>query len=316
MDAVSRSGRVPLALAAGAAVWGLRRARSSSVRRWRAGTGRLLRAGPLQVRVFGSGPSVLVVLHGMVAAGDCFGAAFDRLGESARVVVPDLLGFGGSMVAPGPVTGDDHLTALDSMLAALGLAGEPLVVAGHSMGGAVALRFATRHPGRVRAVVTLCAALYRDAAEADGRIALMGPAEAVLAGDGRLPQKLCEWMCRYRTTAGWVAVAVRPDLPVPVARAAVKHTWDSYRGALDGLLRMPEWEPALHRLAAAGVPIILAEGRRDLVPVPGRAAEFAAASPSVRHLTHPDAAHLLPLSEGEWCATLIAEHFDGAAHGT
>lgn len=57
----------------------------------------------------------------------------------------------------------------------------------------------------------------------------------------------------------------------------------------------------------------MAEGRRDPVPVPGRAAEFAATTPSVRHLTHPDAAHLLPLSEGEWCATLIAEDFDGAA---
>lgn len=305
---------MPLTLAGGATVWGLWHARSSSVRRWQAGTGRSLRAGPLQVRVFGSGPSVVVLLHGMAAAGNCFGAAFDRLGRSARVVVPDLLGFGGSMVAPGPVTGDDHLAALDAMLRAL--AGEPLVVAGHSMGGAVALRFAARHPGRVRAVVTLCAALYRDAAEADRRIAMMGPAEAVLAGDGPLPRKLCEWMCRYRTAAGWVAVAARPDLPVPVARAAVKHTWDSYRGAVDGLLRTPEWEPALHRLAAAGVPIILAEGRRDPVPVPGRAAEFAATTPSVRHLTHPDAAHLLPLSEGEWCATLIAEDFDGAAHGT
>ncbi len=304
------------ALAAGAAVWGLRHARSSSVRRWQAGTGRSLRAGPLQVRTFGSGPPVVVLLHGMAAAGNCFGAAFDRLGESARVVVPDLLGFGGSTVAPGPVTGHDHLAALDSMLAALSLAGEPLVVVGHSMGGAVALRFAARYPGRVRAVVTLCAALYRDAAEADVRIALMGPAEAVLAGDGSLPRKLCEWMCRYRTAAGWVAVAARPDLPVPVARAAVKHTWDSYRGALEGLLRTPEWEPALYRLAAAGVPITLAEGRRDPVPVPGRAAEFAAAAPSVRHLTHPDAAHLLPLSEGEWCATLIAEHIDGTVHGT
>lgn len=54
----------------------------------------------------------------------------------ARVVVPDLLGFGGSMVPPGRVSAEAHLDALDAldgMRAALGLAQEPLVVVGHSM---------------------------------------------------------------------------------------------------------------------------------------------------------------------------------------
>jgi hypothetical protein len=157
----------------------------------------------------------------------------------------------------------------------------------------------------VRAVVTLCAALYRGRAEADARVALMGPAEAVLAGDGPLQEKLCEWMCRYRYAAGWLAVAARPDLPVPVARAAAQHTWGSYSGALEDLIRSPDWQGAIERLADAGVPITLAEGRRDAVPVPGR--EFAAALPAVRHVMHPRAAHVMPLSEGHWCARLIAE---------
>jgi hypothetical protein len=47
----------------------------------------------------------------------------------------------------------------------------------------------------------------------------------------------------------------------------------------------------------------------------GRAAGFAAAAPTVRHLTHPDAAQLTPLSEGHWCATLIAELLDNATPG-
>ncbi len=161
-------------------------------------------------------------------------------------------------------------------------------------------------------MITLCAALYRDAGEADGRVALMGPAEARLAGDGALPRTLCEWMCRYRNAAGWVAAAARPDLPAPVARSGVQHTWDSYRSALDGLLRAPEWEAALHRLTASGVPITLAEGRRDPVPVPGRAAALAAAAPTVQHPTRQDATHLMPLSEGGWCATLIAGHLTAA----
>ena len=266
-----------MTIAGAAAIWLTRHASARSVRGWRSGGGISRRAGILQVRTFGSGAPVVLLLHGMAAAGNSFGAAFDRLGDSARVVVPDLLGFGGSMLPPGEVSGEDHLDALDAMLAALGLTQAPLIVVGHSMGGPLALRFAARHIDRVRIVITLCAALYRDDAEADARIAL------------------------------WVAIAIRPDLPVTVARSGVKHTWDSYRGALDGLLRAPDWEPALDRLAAADIPVILVEGGVDPVPVPGRAAALAETAGSVRHLVLENATHLLPLSEGDWCAALLVK---------
>lgn len=103
-------------------------------------------------------------------------------------------------------------------------------------------------------------------------------------------------------------MVLRPGLPVAVARSGVKHTWDSYRGALDGLLRSPDGEPALDRLSAAGVPVVLAEGGVDPVPVSGRAAALAEADANVRYARRTHATHLLPLTDGEWCAALIAEH--------
>lgn len=312
-DLVVTARWTPVVLAAGLAAWAVRHASSPSVRGWHAGGGLSRKVGPLEVRTFGSGETVVLLLHGMAGAGNFFGAAFGRLGDSARVVIPDLWGFGGSMLPPGPVRGEDHLDALDAMVAALGLGEKTLIVVGHSMGGPLALRFAARHRDRVRAVITLCAALYRDSAEADARIALIGPFEALFAGDGRLPELLCGWVCRHRTTAGWLAVALRPALPAPVARAGVRHTWDSYRGALDGLLRSPEWEPALQRLAAAGVPVVLVEGGADPVPVSGRAAMLAATGLDVRYVRRKRATHLLPLSDGEWCAALIADYLDAEA---
>lgn len=63
----SRSSRtatwVAAAATAGAAGWGVRHATSPSVRRWRAGAGSVHRAGLLQVRTFGSGTPVVVLLH-------------------------------------------------------------------------------------------------------------------------------------------------------------------------------------------------------------------------------------------------------------
>lgn len=73
--------------------------------------------------------------------------------------------------------------------------------------------------------------------------------------------------------------------------------------------RTLEWEPSLRRLAAAGLPIILAEGRRDPAPVPGQTVALASAAPTLRHLTHPHATHLMPQSEGDWGATLITTPF-------
>lgn len=150
-----------MALGLLASAWVAGHAASPAVRRWRPGAGRTVAAGPLQARVFGAGDPVVLLLHGMAAGGNCFGAGFDELGRRGTLVVPDLLGFGASMDTSGPFTAAGHLDALDRLLDALGLLGRPVVVAGHSMGGVLALRWAARHPAAVDAVLTFCAPTCR-----------------------------------------------------------------------------------------------------------------------------------------------------------
>jgi len=287
--------------------WWLRHQRSAAVRVWAPGAGDVLRTGPLRVRVFGTGETVILLLHGIIASGDSFGATYDGLGQHAHVVVPDLLGFGGSMETAGPFDAAAHVAALDAALVALDLDRQPTVVVGHSMGGVLAIRWAANHPDRTRAVVTFGAPLYRTRAEADQRMGAMGPMAALLAGDGPVPQAVCAWTCRHRGIASWLAVGSRPDLPVSIARGGVNHTWATYSGSLGSLVRDGGWAPALEALDERGTRVVIADGARDPVPVHGRAGVLARQLPSVRYEIHEYADHLLPLSDPGWCRALIEQ---------
>ncbi len=101
----------------------------------------------------GSGPDPVVCLHGITAQHRAFNAAARYLGPSRGLVGVDLRGRGDS---DKPESGygleahaDDVVRALDH----LGL--RDAVLAGHSMGGFVALKTALAYPDRVRALVLL-----------------------------------------------------------------------------------------------------------------------------------------------------------------
>lgn len=286
--------------------WWLAHRTSPAVRRWRPGTGERGRAGPLAVRTAGAGTPVVLLLHGLVASGEVFGAGFDPLATDGRLVVPDLLGFGGSMdMARERFDLDVQLEALDAMAQALGLGEVPLVVGAHSMGALVGLHWAARHATRVQRVVTWGAPLYRDPAEAERHVRGLGPWARLLALEGPIARRACAWMCAHRDAASWLAVAAYPRLPVALARQGVLHTWPAYRDAMSGVILHGGWAEPLRRLDEAGVPVVLAAGRRDPVPVPGRAGELARAHRRIRVAEHPDAAHDLPLADPGWCVSLL-----------
>ncbi len=275
------------------------------VRSWRPGDGERRQAGELSVRTLGSGRPTFVLLHGITASGDIFGAEWDRLATGGRVVVPDLLGFGRSMdEARSDFTLDAHLAALEAMLAALDLEAAPLTLVGHSLGALLALQWAARR-SHVQEVVALSAPLYRDTVEADERIRGMGWMERLFGLEGPVAAGACAWMCAHRTTAQCVAVALEPKWPVAIARMGVRHTWPSYLGAMNSVIRNPGWEQPVRQLDAAGVPMLLAEGARDPVPVPGRSTELAARYRNVNVIAHPTADHELPMTEPAWCIKLL-----------
>jgi len=288
-----------------AAAWLIRHRVSAAVRGWAPGGGSRVQGGPLAVRALGTGSPATVLLHGIAGGGDAFGAGYDRLADAGRLIIPDVLGFSGSL-APDR---DDfslaaHLDALDAMATEMGLDDAPLTVAGHSMGALLALHWAGRRPD-VRRVVTFCAPLYRTAEEADRHIKAMGWLESLFALETPLARRTCAWMCAHRGLAQWLAVAVSPQYPIPLARLGALHTWSAYLGGMNAVIRTPSWRGALELLVERGVPVAMANGARDPVAVPGLADRLARELRTVESYTHPRAGHDLPISDAAWCADLV-----------
>lgn len=108
---------------------------------------------PLHVLVEGSGPPV-VLSAGLAMAWFDWDPVADLLVAAGRTVVRfDRPGHGlsGPAVRPPSAAGEAHRIA--GLLDALGLGGEPVTVAGHSLAGFHAEAFARLHPGRTAALV-------------------------------------------------------------------------------------------------------------------------------------------------------------------
>jgi lipase len=114
----------------------------------------------LHVHRFGPpGPVQLLAIHGLTGHGQ----RWERLAAGhlpdVAVAAPDLLGHGRSSWA-APWTFDANVAAIAGLLDEYAQA--PVVVVGHSFGGAVALHLAAAHPERVAALLLLDPAIGLD----------------------------------------------------------------------------------------------------------------------------------------------------------
>ena len=225
------------------------------------------------VRSAGSGPGV-VCLHSNASSSGQWRASMELLAPRFRVLAVDSYGAGKSPEWPSDrvITLADEVALIEPVLQE---AGSPLILVGHSYGGAVALRAALdRPPGEVRALVLYEPTLFAlvDAAspppnDADGiRGAVAASAAALERGDRHAAAQafIDYWMEEgaFRRMPG-----ARRE---PIAQSAVN---------------VRRWAHALHR-----EPTPLAAFGRLEMPVLLMAA--SARRPSARAVTHVLAATL------------------------
>jgi len=112
----------------------------------------------------GTGP-VIVMLHGINSDGGDWRTVIDTIGAGYRFIAFDLLGFG---MSPKPLdidySADEHALVVENTLVDLGV-DDPFLLVGYSLGGDIALRYASTYPDRLRRLFLLDAPFYLPASD-------------------------------------------------------------------------------------------------------------------------------------------------------
>ena len=198
----------------------------------------------------------IVMLHGLGVSAASLGPLAERLAERSTTLVCDLPGFGRT-AADGAWSTGRAAEAVEEVLERRGLG--PVVLIGHSWGCHVAALLATRHPGRVSALILLSPSFDRAAGGAVGHV--------------------------LRLVAD--APMERPSLVIGGAR-------DYLRAGPRRLIATLRDARAIHLdevVSGVGVPILIVRGSRDPLTTAAWARRIAAAAPDARVAVVPGAAH-------------------------
>lgn len=203
----------------------------------------------------------VVLLHGFPHDRSLWAPQRNALVDRARVVTPDLRGFGQTPF-PAPADGaamtvDRYADDVACLLDALHV--ERAVVGGLSMGGYVTFAFWRRHRARVRALVL---ANTRAAADDDAARARRRELIALARTEGG--EAVAE-----RTIVGMVGKSTRersPALVEQVRRMLAAAPVDGAVGALEAMMARPDATPLL---ATIDVPTLVVAGDEDAI-VPER----------------------------------------------
>ena len=222
----------------------------------------------LSYRAGGSGP-LLVLVHGITNSSASWEPVLGPLHEHFTIIAPDLLGHGDSAKPRGDYSLGANASLLRDLVLALGH--DRATVAGHSLGGGIAMQFAYQFPERVeRLVLVASGGLGRQVTPLLRAVALPG-AELVLPllASARLVNagaRVRSWIERIGLSAGSDVGAIATgfaSLQDIEARRAFVHTARSVIDA--GGQRVN----AIDKLyLAEAVPTLIVWGDRDpIIPV-------------------------------------------------
>jgi len=244
-----------------------------------------LRDVGLEVDQAGNGRPLLFI-HGYPLNRSLWEMQLNGLGDTARVIAPDLRGHGASDPAPGPYSMDllaeDCAHVLDALDAA-----EPAVVCGLSMGGYIAFAFQRLYPERVGALILTATRPAPDSSE--GKAARdQAMATAKEKGVDAIVEAMLPKMLSTKTTAS------RPDIVERVRRMMRTTSLEGILGDLAGLRDRPDSRPGLGDIRC---PTLVIHGTDDQIIPPPEAEAMQAAIEGSKIRLIRDAGHLPNLEQ-------------------
>ena len=231
----------------------------------------------------------LLYLHGAGGNGSVFLPLAERLAERHSPIAFDFPGHARS----GSI---DSLGALDKMARftrgvceRLGL--ERPVLIGHSMGGAVALRYALDRLGPIRALV------------------LIGSFPHLELPDDRIEQQQRVVEGKARRQFGREAYS--PQTPQEIVRSGIMQDLKTDpRVALGDMLACRDWD-ARDRLGEIDVPTLVLTGEDELEVIAAASRQLCEGIPGARQSVIPKGGHMVHFEQPEPSAAAILEFLNG-----
>ncbi|MBW3625513.1 MAG: alpha/beta hydrolase [Armatimonadetes bacterium] len=248
----------------------------------------------LHYRDEGSGPALLL-LHAFPLSGAMWRPQIEGLSGEARLIVPDLRGFGETEAPSDPYTLDDMATDMVALLNRLNV--DQVILCGLSMGGYLSFAFLRQAKDRVRGVILADTKAGDDTEEArSNRIAMAEKAER--EGSGPIAEVMPEKLLG-RTTR-----EERPELVDDVKAMIRANSGAGIAGAQRAMAQRPDSTPLLPEI---DVPALVIVGKEDELTRPAEAEKMLTALPQARCEVIPQAGHLANMEQPEAFNALVRE---------
>jgi pimeloyl-ACP methyl ester carboxylesterase len=222
----------------------------------------------------------LVLLHGYPLDHHLWDEIAPLLEDTFDLFLPDLRGFGGSSTVDSFYAVEDFATDIRSLLDHLGI--RKAAIAGHSMGGYVALAFVRLFPERVRGLGLVASQVLADPTERK-EARYKSAAEVAEHGIGSVVESMAPKFTSDKRLQAFARQSMEQQQPA------------AYIGALKAMAERVDSTPLL---SAFRFPVVLIHGDADqLIPI-DRAREIKAVLPQA-HLVEISGAGHMPMMENK-----------------
>ncbi len=230
----------------------------------------------------------LVLIHGFPLDRSTWDEVIPLLESQFDLIVPDLRGFGSSSTMSSSYEISDMADDIAGLLDHLAI--KKAALAGHSMGGYVALAFAKKYPDRVSGLALVSSQAVGDTQERkDGRYKTAE--EVAQKGVGLVVDAMTPKLSADERVQKFVRPLIGKQ---------------SKEGVIGGLKALAERDDLSSQLSSFSFPVVLVHGDADaLIPV-DRAREIKSVLPSAKLIELPGVGHMPMMEAAEKTAEALS----------